>query len=378
MKAEIVESAERLQAVNTYAEFQRREGIPVLRGFAIDDLDTVELGHWRRTGGRGTFIDLDGTGGTNGAYVCEIAPGRSLEPERHLYEETVYVLSGNGTASVWYDGGEPVSFEWGPGSLFAIPLNAWHRLHNVAGTRPARFLAVTSAPLVMNLFHDADFVFDAPLAFPDRFGGEPTYFNAKGTLYSGRILETNFVPDVRALELYRNPARGTGKGVRFELASNTTHAHVAEFPVGTYKKAHFHGPGAHVVLLRGTGFSLLWPRGGTPTRSDWKPGSMFVPPQGWFHQHFNTGAEPARYLALRWGSVKWDLGGALGWTTGHSYDVEGAQIEYADEDPEIHRAYEAELSLSGATCRMRSVIAQCTGIRGEDAVDPRTGLRAQA
>lgn len=368
---EIVDTGEKLVPVNTYAEFQRREGIPVVRGFATDDLATIELGEWRRVGGRGTFIDLEGTGGTNGAYVCEIASGKSLEPERHLYEETIYVLAGTGSTSVWNDGQEPVSFEWGPGSLFAIPLNAWHRHHNTAGSRPVRFLAVTSAPLVMNLFHAIDFVFETPATFADRFGGDGTYFEAKGKLFNGRILETNFANDVRALELYRNPARGTGKGVRFELAANTTHAHVAEFPVGTYKKAHFHGPGAHVILLRGTGFSLLWQQGGPPTRFDWKPGSMFVPPHGWFHQHFNTGADPARYLALRWGSAKYDLGGALGWTTGHSYDVPGAQIEYADEDPEIHRMYEAEVAKSGATCRMGSVIASCTGVRGETAIDPR-------
>ncbi|MBI3522498.1 MAG: cupin domain-containing protein [Chloroflexi bacterium] len=371
MTTEITETEEKLRAVNTYAEFQKREAIPVLRGFATDDLNAVDLGDWQRVGGRGTYIDLEGTGGTNGAYVCEIAPGKSLEPERHLYEETIYVLSGTGSTSVWYEGREPVSFEWGPGSLFAIPLNAWHRHHNTAGARAARFLAVTSAPLVMNLFHDADFVFSSAAVFPDRFSGQSDYFEAKGTLYNGRVLETNFIPDARSFELYRNAARGTGKGCRFELSYNTTHAHVAEFPVGTYKKAHFHGPGAHVILLQGQGFSLLWPQRGEQQRFDWKAGSMFVPPHGWFHQHFNTGAEPARYLALRWGSAKYDLGGALGWTTGHSYDVPGAQIEYADEDPVIHRMYEAELKTSGATCRMKTVIPACSGVHGEGAIDPR-------
>ncbi len=370
MATELTTPHEVMERINTYAEYQQREGIPVVRGFAVEDLATVEVGPWARRGVNGTFVNLDGTGGTNDAYVCEIPPGGSTNPQRQLYEEMIFVLDGNGSTSVWYDEARKVSFEWKTGSLFATPINAWHRHFNGRGDRPARFLAVTSAPLVMNLFHNVDFIFNTPYVFDDRFAGQEDYFDGEGKVFVSKIrnrpaLETNFVPDTRSIELYNWKERGAGgRNIMFELAHNTMAAHISEFPVGTYKKGHRHGPGAHVIILGGQGYSLLWPAGTEPRKVDWRPGSMVVPPQHWFHQHFNSGAEPARYLALRWGSRRYDMGGAISYE-GETSDVDvkqgGAQIEYQDEDPKIHERFEAELARSGAQCRMRSMVDWCTG-----------------
>jgi len=37
-------------------------------------------------------------------------------------------------------------------------------------------------------------------------------------------------------------------------------------------------------------------------RVNWQDGSLYSPPSGWFHQHFNTGEETVRQLALGLGS----------------------------------------------------------------------------
>ena len=374
MATQVDQPLKTLERINAYTEFLRGEGIPVIKGFAIQDLKTVELSPWARKGGSGAYVHLEGTGGTNDAYVCEIPPGGSLNPERHLFEEMVYVVDGNGSTSVWYDDSTKRSFEWHTGSLFAIPLNARFQHFNVSGRRPARFLAVTNAPVVINLFHNHRFVFDSDFVFDDRFSGQEQYFDGVGEMYQGKwskrnTLVTNFLPDTHNVELYEWRARGAGGcNIMIELAHNTMAAHISEFPVGTYKKAHRHGPGAHVIILSGKGYSLLWPQGTERIRVDWQPGSVVVPPNQWFHQHFNAGADPARYLALRWGSQRYDMGAAFssdeGDTGRSGADVSvkdgGWQIEYDDEDRAIHTEFEAELARATAPCRMKSEIPWCT------------------
>jgi len=361
-----VQPLNEITRVNAYDLFQKEEGIPIYGGFAVDDLRTVELGPWARKGGRGAYINLDGTGGTNDAYVAEIPAGGSLNPERHMFEEMVYVLDGAGATSVWYDEKRKVSFEWKAGSLFAIPLNANFQHFNGQGSRTARFLSVTNAPVVISLFHNVRFVFGDSFVFDDRFGGQDDFFSGDGKMYQRRVLETNFVSDVNSIELHEWKERGAGgRNINFELANNTMAAHISEFPVGTYKKAHRHGPGAHVIILNGTGFTLLWPEGEEPRKVDWHTGSMVVPPDRWFHEHFNSGTEPARYLALRWGSQRYDTGGVFS-ADARLADVSvkkgGLQIEYEEEDPKIHAIFEEELKKNGALCRMRSMIGNCTGV----------------
>src|SRR5579871_1081959 len=342
----------------TYERWVDEQGLPTIRG-TYAHLNQVPLVPWERIGGRGVFVRLAGAeqGYTDG-QVVEIAPGQELKPQRHLYEETMFVLRGRGATTVWYDERDKLTFEWQQGSLFAVPPNAWYQHYNVSGDEPARYYAVTDAPLVMDLFHNMEFVFNNDFRFTDRYSGDSTHFSGSGSFIRGRTWDTNYVANVGAFELDDQPTRGGGRSIQFELGNSTLVAHCSEFPVGTYKKAHRHGPGANVIIISGTGYTLHWHERGKYDRIDWVPGTTFVPEDGMFHQHFNTGQETARYLAIRWGHGKYRFFRPE--NSGQDVDVNegGDQIEYRDEDPWIYQTYLAECAAHGVTPNMEAIFAR--------------------
>jgi oxalate decarboxylase/phosphoglucose isomerase-like protein (cupin superfamily) len=335
-----------------YRSWVRNEGLEIIPAHYIPDLRKLELKKWERRRGSAVFINHEESNRSNDCYVCEIPPGGNLNQQRQMYEEMVYILDGRGSTVVWNDRGDKVSFEWQTGSLFAIPLNAWYIHYNASGVKPARYVGVTNAPLIMNVFQDAEFIFNTKHDFVARFGGEPEYF-APSPRLNGFFSDTNFVPDTRRLKLVEAKERGADGGhIRFNLAKGTMNSHISEFPVGTYKKAHRHGPGAHVIIVSGKGYTFMWPEGKKPQRYDWQEGSMVVPPNMWFHQHFNTGNMPARYIALKYEgtTIRNEEGIPKAWISSREG---GDQIDYADEDELIRKTFLEELAKSGVQSRMQ-------------------------
>jgi quercetin dioxygenase-like cupin family protein len=361
------------KAESFYRRWIESEGIPIYSGFYIGSLATLELRPWERKGGKGAYVILDGMEGTDDAYVLELAPARETAPEKHIFEEVIYVLSGSGETVVWQAGKPKQSFRWREGTLFSVPLNATHQHRNL-GNSSARLVGVTTAPVVLDLYHNADFVFKNDFVFRDRYDGETDYFErSRWFRYEGlkgvdpddlSSIETSVVPDIREFEVKLFP-RGYGNSYGFlQMADSAIAPHIGAFEVGVYGKAHRHGPGSIIIIVEGKGHSLVWTgdthysKGNPNHRVDWQVGSMFVPPLYYFHQHFNTGRSRGRFIAIGWIGRKYRVDG-LGTET-HVRPVTnlregGNQIDYEDEDPLVRKIFEEELRKSGVESQMPPV-----------------------
>jgi mannose-6-phosphate isomerase-like protein (cupin superfamily) len=351
-----------------YLEWTMGEGIPVIEDFGVDIFNTPTK-PWARFGADGAIVHLKGRGDFVSVFVLELPPGGKLAPQSHLFEEVIYVLDGHGSTTIETGDGHKHSFEWGPKSLFALPLNARYQHFNGSGSRRARLASTNNMCVMMKLFRNADFLFVNGYAFPDR-AVSADYLTGGGEFIPaprGRLMwETNFVPDMGAVELLDNPKRGKGSAtLQFILGEGMMHAHESLMPVGTYKKAHRHGPDYHVLVVDGTGFSLFWYEGDADfVRVDWRDGWMFAPPDQMYHQHFNTGSEPARYMATAIGNSRYPFTernhqNKLGVDV--SVKDGGGQIEFEDQDPRIHAMFLDALAANGATCRMSEFPTEAAG-----------------
>ena len=283
---------------------------------------------------------------------------------RHLFEEMIYVSKGHGMTTVWQKDGRKHSFEWGPGALFAIPLNAHYQHFNVSGVEGARYYAVTNCSFIMNTFHNTDFVFDNDFTFGDRFDPEGSDYFSREQLTGRLFMTTNFVSDTHTVKLFDYRERGKGgTNLKFDMAGGAMGSHISEFPVGSYKKGHRHGPGAQIVILNGKGHSILWPPGGEPLRVEWRPGTVVVPPDRWLHQHFNTGSERARYLAISPNILALPRSDQeFGRHQEKSREREGRRQPRSNSRTrirQIHRTFLAEVEASGAECLMCDYFPKC-------------------
>jgi quercetin dioxygenase-like cupin family protein len=360
-----------------YDRFMEAEGVPVYRGIGVRRVQDLPMQPWQRLGGRGSYIQLYGTEGLWGLYVVEVPGAGALHPERHLYEKVVLVVEGRGTTEVWREGDRrKQTFEWQKGSLFTVPLNAFHRFVNAASS-PALLLCGTTAPNMMNLLDNPGFIFNCPYDFTDRYAGAADFFKPRDDIEPDPVRglamrRTNLIPDIIDCDLPLDNRRSPGyRRMEPAMAGNRFYLWIGQHETGRYSKAHKHASAAVLICVKGKGYTYTWPEtlGLTPwkdgkadkvLRQDYEPVGLVsaAPMSGdWFHQHFGIGAEGLRISAWhgpnnqrsrkpgRPGEQLMDYG-AIDLNKG------GSAIPYWQEDPSIRKEFEQALAGQGVKSRM--------------------------
>src|SRR5258708_3521154 len=351
-------------------------GIPIFRGIGVRRVQDLPLGPWKRTGGKGSYIQLYGTEGKWGCYVVEVPAAGARNPEKHIYEKGVYVVEGRGSTEVWLDGETKRHiFEWQKGSLFSIPVNAMHRIVN-ATSSPALLLCGTTAPNLMNLLNNVDAVFNCPYQFRDRFSGADDFYKPNDNIEPDPVRglamrRTNFIPDIVNCDLPLDNRRSPGyRRVEPFMTGNTFYLWIGQHENGRYSKAHAHTSAAVLICLKGKGYTYTWPEraGVTPwkdgkadliKRVDYEPvGMVSAAPGGarWFHQHFGVSKEPFRLTAWSGPHASGRDPGPPGVTHADygamDIDEGGSSIPYWMEDPYILKEWEATIGKADVQSRM--------------------------
>ena len=372
-----------------YERFMEEEGVPIVKGIGVYDTRQAGLGPWKRLGGRGAFLHLDGVdGGGKGMFLLEVPARGAVNPEKHMYDEFFLVIEGRGSTEIWREGGKKFTFEWQPGSLFMCPINAYHR-HVNAASAPALLLAANNAPPAMNLYQSRQGIFENPYEFSDRYEITEDFFKAREDLemdvVRGRAaLSANYFPDIVNCELPLDNQRAPGyrriqpyySGFAREAS---TGGFIAQYPSGRYSKAHYHAAGAVLVCLRGSGYSYNWRvelgphpwengKGDQVRVQEYIAGGCVAAAPGggnWFHQHFSAGAEPLRVINY-WGgpSGRWtglaEEGDEEEQKAGNIYGIHegGRTILYYEEDPHIRNYYKERLDKVGVKFDMPEGVYQ--------------------
>ena len=362
-----------------YDRFIGAEGVPIYRGIGVRRVQDLPIAPWKRLGGRGSYIQLYGTEGLWGCYVVEIPAAGALNVERHLYEKVALVVEGRGTTEVWQEGqSRRHVFEWQAGALFTIPLNACHRLVNAANS-PALLLCGTSAPNVMNLFDNTDYIFNCPHVFAERFSGAEDYFKARDEIEPDPVRglamrRTNLIPDVVHCDLPLDNRRSPGyRRIEPAMGGNRFYLFIGQYETGRYSKAHKHHSAAVLICIKGKGYSYTWPDALGPTpwadgngdkvlRQDYEPVGLVsaAPMSGdWFHQHFGVSKSGLRLAAWHGPNNHPALkAGRPGERMKDIWAIDlnkgGSAIPYHQEDPAIRRMFEETLAREGVVSRMKS------------------------
>jgi mannose-6-phosphate isomerase-like protein (cupin superfamily) len=271
------------------------------------DLNTLPLADRPQLGDKATVLKVGGNGQL--VQVIEIPPGGQTRWHGYGWEGEAlfYVLSGRGeTEYKGNTGGLPSNkYTWKKNSLFAIPVDHQMQHRNLDRTQPLRLLAAVG--YAINLYPYVSEELRSGKQNPAETPEERASTLSR-TTYPG-----HYVDDLREHPVAMREARGN-KTAFFNLMSTVGHrthpnVHISEL-TGPQAYAHKHGNQPMFVILKGAGYDIWSPaadlkafeedvKAGRAHKAAYSTGTLCGVPAGpHWHQHFSTGTEPLRYLAI--------------------------------------------------------------------------------
>jgi hypothetical protein len=267
--------------VDPYRNWAKDEGVPIVEADTLD-LFTLDTKPWARFGMKGAICHLTGRCDYLTAFLFELLPGATSAPTRHVYEEAFYVLQGSGETEIILSDGSMHRIEWGPKSLFAVPVNASAR-HRSHGPKTALFVALNDMRYLMGLYRNEAFLFA---------NASPMHARQAQAMTVG-LLASPAALDAQEAEI--NP---------LPLADMSVGADVTCLAPKTSTKARRQMQGRHILGVDGAGFTLSFASQTSEiVRTDWRHGIITGLAGMRYHQHFNAKQEPARFIAIELGSI---------------------------------------------------------------------------
>jgi quercetin dioxygenase-like cupin family protein len=226
--------------------------------------------------------------------VIEIPPGGKLAPHRHLAEEMIYFVSGKGFTEIWNGkSGKKQKYAWAEGDMLSPALNAWHQHFNASNSSPARYVSITTTPLMKNVFNNSAFLNANDFSFDDRWelsSREPQHYgNAKTGPDTVRYVAGQLFPNLIKRDLGDRGSKLLGITIDPEgdMAGNQLfEVEVRQFtnPDSTTPE-HRHFWEVVYYILSGNGYVTMQKKGEAERRMNWKEGDLFIVEANEYHNH---------------------------------------------------------------------------------------------
>ena len=270
------------------------------------DLPTLPVVDRPQLGDKAVILKAGGVGQL--VQLIEIPPGGQTKWHGYGWEGEAlfYVLSGRGETEYRSPGGLPNNkYTWKKNSMFAIPVDHQMQHRNLDKAQPLRMLATIGYAINMYPYVAEELRSGRQNSAE---GPEERAATLQRTTYPG-----HYIDDLREHPVAMREARGN-KTAFFNMmatAGHRTHpnVHISEL-TGSEAFAHKHGNQPMFVILKGKGYDI-WSEAADlkayeaavkskqAHSAPYDLGTMCGVPAGpHWHQHFSTGTEPLRYLAI--------------------------------------------------------------------------------